>query len=520
MNSGQQPIANHSAEVEAICACLDRLGGTMARLPSVGAPLPGASPALAFNGGGSFAAIGAGADVLGALHGSTLGRFANANALLAQATAVGADVEGLQGLAFAATERGVDRATLDRALETLATRMVEAAAEGGTLDGIAVAKSGRMRDLVDVLSDISARIAGFGAEDGVGRLSAGTAFFGGDAAGMQALLSGGSDAFGDLLTRADSLGAVMPESLVRRLADADRSVGSLIAQVEALYSRSLSLQADFWRSGSEMLKTTIGSTPDREDVTAMGEKVDEFVRGMQDAGGAALDSFQEFVEDLFGTVVDLAVGSPAGESGPPEDPRFQRLPPGNLGRGHILIPLAPPAEGNAGVPAPAAIREADDALERATAGLDRATASWRLHRETVEDVGIGYGRIMATAGRLPADLVDGMEAIERIGRGVSDAFQRAVLEGESVMDVLHSLERQVLNLATHKLITAPLDAALDGLFANILGDLGKSGGGGLLSGLGGGLLGGIGSFLGFAEGGSFRVGGSGGPDSKLVPLML
>ena len=41
--------------VEAICACLDRLGGTMARLPSMGVALPGASPALAFNGRGALA---------------------------------------------------------------------------------------------------------------------------------------------------------------------------------------------------------------------------------------------------------------------------------------------------------------------------------------------------------------------------------------------------------------------------------------------------------------------------------
>ena len=107
-----------------------------------------------------------------------------------------------------------------------------------------------------------------------------------------------------------------------------------------------------------------------------------------------------------------------------------------------------------------------------------------------------------------------IEQTNELGRGVSDVlvntFDRATQSivdfartGEfSIRAFFSSIAEQLLQLATNQ------------LFAQLLG--GGFGGGGGGGGLLGGILGGLGGLLGFQNGGSFNVGGSGGPDSQVV----
>ena len=64
-----------------------------------------------------------------------------------------------------------------------------------------------------------------------------------------------------------------------------------------------------------------------------------------------------------------------------------------------------------------------------------------------------------------------IERLTRLGRSfgltLSDALSDVVVRGEGVRETLHALERQILDLATRKLITAPFDALLE-VFRNWL----------------------------------------------------
>lgn len=85
-----------------------------------------------------------------------------------------------------------------------------------------------------------------------------------------------------------------------------------------------------------------------------------------------------------------------------------------------------------------------------------------------------------------------------LGLTFTSAFEDAIIDGEKLGDVLRSLERDLLRIALRKNITEPLFNAAAGSFRA------------------GGMLAGIGSLFGFATGGHFTVGGSGGTDSQVV----
>lgn len=91
---------------------------------------------------------------------------------------------------------------------------------------------------------------------------------------------------------------------------------------------------------------------------------------------------------------------------------------------------------------------------------------------------------------------------EGLGPIMSSAFEDAIVEGNSLKDVLNGLADDLLRLTTRNLITKPFEEALGGIIS-------PSGGGG---GVGGFFT----SLFGFANGGSFTVGGAGGTDSQLV----
>ena len=91
------------------------------------------------------------------------------------------------------------------------------------------------------------------------------------------------------------------------------------------------------------------------------------------------------------------------------------------------------------------------------------------------------------------------DAWQDLGPVFSSAFEDAIVEGEKLSNVLAALEKDLLRIATRKLITEPLGNAASSFFSS------QGGGGNILS-----------SLFGFAAGGSFTVGGQGGTDSQVV----
>lgn len=115
------------------------------------------------------------------------------------------------------------------------------------------------------------------------------------------------------------------------------------------------------------------------------------------------------------------------------------------------------------------------------------------------------GTVINTATGVASNVTGAFSQMESIGQTLSNSLSSAfkgVLDGsksvkQALSDVLKSLA----------------DMAINSVFQSIFGGgTGGSAGGGLF----GGLLGGIGKLFGFANGGSFQVGGSGGIDSQLV----
>lgn len=90
---------------------------------------------------------------------------------------------------------------------------------------------------------------------------------------------------------------------------------------------------------------------------------------------------------------------------------------------------------------------------------------------------------------------------EGLGPIMSSAFEDAIVSGNSFKDILQGIGDDLLRLTTRNLITKPFEDALGGIIS-------PSSGGGL-----GGFFSGL---FGFANGGSFTVGGAGGTDSQLV----
>jgi hypothetical protein len=99
------------------------------------------------------------------------------------------------------------------------------------------------------------------------------------------------------------------------------------------------------------------------------------------------------------------------------------------------------------------------------------------------------------------------DVARELGLTFSSAFEDAVVAGNSFSDVLSGIEKDLIRLGTRKLVTEPLTNKLGDLFEG-----GGSGGGGIFS-----VFSKLFSALpGFATGGSFIVGGSGGIDSQVV----
>ena len=86
-----------------------------------------------------------------------------------------------------------------------------------------------------------------------------------------------------------------------------------------------------------------------------------------------------------------------------------------------------------------------------------------------------------------------------LGLTFTSAFEEAIVQGKGLRELLKGIEQDVIGIATRELVTKRLAGAASTFFGE--------------SGAGGGFLK---SLFGFAAGGSFTVGGSGGTDSQLV----
>jgi len=189
-------------------------------------------------------------------------------------------------------------------------------------------------------------------------------------------------------------------------------------------------------------------------------------------------------------------------------------------------------------------KEAQEAFERAAAAreealarqnerLEAAAERWRSlldpteeYRRKIAEIAelVNRGKLTPEEGQIAleseaAKILGQMQILgeqtektndiaRELGLTFSSAFEDAVIKGEKFSDVLRGVEQDLLRLGTRKLVTEPLFAEFD----KLLKGFGGGGGADFI----GSLLSGVGGLFGFQHGGSFTVGGAGGPDSKIV----
>ena len=115
-----------------------------------------------------------------------------------------------------------------------------------------------------------------------------------------------------------------------------------------------------------------------------------------------------------------------------------------------------------------------------------------------------YARGVALAQQ---QLAQASPAAQALGSSLETAFNKAFDSGAKFSDILKGLLQDLTKALANQAFRALLFGEKGGLSGGLLGGL-FSGGGNIFSGLG--------SLLGFANGGSFQVGGSGAIDSQLV----
>lgn len=166
-----------------------------------------------------------------------------------------------------------------------------------------------------------------------------------------------------------------------------------------------------------------------------------------------------------------------------------------------------------GVRAAQEYQSALDALlsDTTLAKTDKLQANIDLLDQAFFDGAIGAGQYDEAIAKLTSGasskLKETKSIAEELGLTFTSAFEDAVVGGEKFSDVLKGLERDIARIITRKTVTEPFGNAVSSMFSS-----------GFSNGFGNGqnLFGDIASLFGFATGGSFTVGGSGGTDSQLV----
>ncbi len=428
---------------------------------------------------------------------STIGRVvAAADRLGDTAAKIGLTTDELQEMRFAAAQTGIAVTQLDMGMQRFSRRVAEAATGTGVLLPILKANNlalrdqdGRMRSVVDLLDDYADLIKNAGSEQEALLLA--FKAFDSEGAAMVNALRGGPDELQRMRQEAHDTGQVMQKELV--------GTADIVADSWAAFTGFLSTSFSKVVLGIITDARTLGDVLQRLSLSLPGGGVDPMVSLR---GGLTALSFQ-------GQRTDFLQSDPLGF------PDFRGA--GDFGGAATIIPGSTRG-GGGGNSAERRIDRVSQALEFQAEQLRRTARERFLHNQ-LQRAGIDqYHKeapaIMAAASALfdhraqIKQAVKSMDALRDSAKDVMSSFVSDLRQGESLLDSLGG--------AVDRLASKLLDSGLDRIVGGLFGAKGTAAAGGLF----GGLFGGLGKLLGFQHGGSFVVGGAGGPDSQLVPLRL
>ena len=121
---------------------------------------------------------------------------------------------------------------------------------------------------------------------------------------------------------------------------------------------------------------------------------------------------------------------------------------------------------------------------------------------TSDQADIAREKVAESVRKLSTDLDKSKDIVKELGLTFTSAFEDAVVGGKKFREVLGGIAQDIGRILLRKSVTEPLANAIGKSFGSSSGS--------------GGVFDSISKFFGFASGGSFNVGGSGGTDSQLV----
>lgn len=489
---------------------------------------------------GKFAATGfavvaaAGVAAMGALSFAVKGAIDHFDDMAKTAQRVGLTVEEITRLKYAADLSGVSIGSLSTGVQRLSRNMADiaAGAKGPAAEAMkalgisATDTTGKLRSSQDVLYELADKFQSM--PDGANKTAMAIAILGRAGADMIPLLNGGSQALRDMASESDNFGQTVSTRAAKAAEvfnDNMSRLGSMLTGVvnriaEGVLPMLADLSTKFVQAAADsgileaassaiiwvlnqVAKAAVWVTG---QVQAMGEMFWWTARAMQqlqqgnfagaaDAIGAGFEAAGEALNQMNIEMAKIDLGM-SDVTAPDFTPTVQTLEDVQVaagGAGASLKQLA--SDGKAvfeatRTPAEKLALE----IERLNGLLNAGAIDWDT-----------YGRAIKMA---QDDFSKADTAASSLGETFKDAFKGFATDikaGKSWLEALGG--------ALSKVADKLWDMALDGLFSMFTGSgMGGGGGGGLL----GGLFGGIGKLFGFANGGSFNVGGSGGIDSQLV----
>jgi len=427
--------------------------------------------------------------------------------------AIGVPVGELSALRYAAEQNGLAFETLASGLQTLSQRIVEAAqnaksqaAQAFEALGISVRDaSGNLKSTQGVFLEIADAFSRL--EDGATKTTAATRLLGSAGGQLISMLNEGSFSVKALTTEAEQLGLVLDQQtteaaqrLTRALDSSNKSLSSLEARIVTatipILEQLAGLLENIAFGFTKLEKAPLDALQKRlqaaeENARRLSEQIADptiprGIRARQEEELARTNKLIESLRELIKTrQQDMEAAAGQWET------TVHRAPPGF--RDLRAQEQAERAARNAareleidGRRVFEATRTEAELLAMELTRLKILLASGAIDWET-------YQRAVAQA----RDRMTGVsELMNEVGRSLADAFSDAILGArrlsDSLQDVLRQLGRMLLNRAFMQLF-----------------------GGGI--GTSGGFLGNLfGSLPGFAQGGSFKVPGPGGIDSKIV----
>lgn len=439
----------------------------------------------------------AAAAAAGGLALSVRGTLNAADQMAKAARKIGIPIEELSRLKHAANLSGVSFQGLQNAVKRLSANMNDAKNGVGEAKdafeqlGVSVTNSdGTLKSASQMLTELSAVFATM--PDGAEKTALAMDLMGKSGADMIPMLNGGADALKSMMAEADQLGLVFTEEMGTN-AEAFNDNMSRLGAVMGVLGRQLAAElAPHLAAFSDWL---VANAPRIiEFSSALIDFGVNAVKAIADIVNAVTEGWQAFEQFWQGIVewrnqVEIEVRAVADVIAQ----AFLELPTRMLEIGaQIMQGLLD------------GIRQKASEVTSYITGIANSIA-----QSARDALGIrSPSRVMIGVGEnVMQGLGNGMEGMRGQVMGIassiagtlSGAFTSVITGAQSVKEALEGVLKQMASMLLNKAFNYFLNAAFGG----------GGGGGGLLGGLFGGLPG-------FARGGSFTVGGTGGTDSQLV----